>query len=102
MSDLISRKAVMDEINSLTVTVTGLRAGKGVLNQFAEEYKKSVLRILDEAPTAYDVKEVTKKIKLKRFDKEISIRSFGGPLAYVAYCEGLNDSIKIVKGGLEE
>lgn len=50
-SDLISRKALMEEINSLQVSVTGLRAGKGVLHKFMEEYKKSVLKLVSEAQT---------------------------------------------------
>lgn len=51
MDDLISRSALSEEISTLTMTVTGLRAGKGVLRDFIMEYRKSVLRIVDEAPT---------------------------------------------------
>ena len=40
-----------DEIASLYVHVTGLRAGKGVLNEFMKQYRDSVLRIIDEQPT---------------------------------------------------
>lgn len=44
-ADLLS-----EEIASLQVFVTGLRAGKGVLRKYAEEYRNSVLRIIDEQP----------------------------------------------------
>lgn len=50
MNDLISRKAVLEEVESLQVTITGLRAGKSVLQDFANEYRKSVLRIIQDAP----------------------------------------------------
>lgn len=50
-NDLISRVALSEELSSLRITITGLRAGKGVLHEFMTEYRKSVLRIVDEAPT---------------------------------------------------
>lgn len=48
---LIDADALREEISSLTMTITGLRAEKGVLREFLTEYRKSVLRIIDEAPT---------------------------------------------------
>lgn len=51
MSDLISRKALFEEIKSLTVTVMGLRAGKGVLHEYAKQYRDTLLRIINEQPT---------------------------------------------------
>ena len=51
MSDLISRSALLKEVKSLTVTVTGLRAGKGVLHEYAKQYKNTLLRIINEQPT---------------------------------------------------
>lgn len=58
MSDLISRSTLTKEIESLSMQITGLRAGKGVLQEFMNEYRKSVLRIIDEQPTAYDLDKV--------------------------------------------
>ena len=66
MNDLISRKAVMEEIESLTVRITGLRSGKGALAEFMREYKKSVLRIIDEQPVAYDVDAVVEQLEKHR------------------------------------
>ena len=63
MDDLISRSAVKQEIESLQMTVTGLRAGKGVLRDFMNQYKESVLRIIDEQPTAYNVDKVIQEIE---------------------------------------
>lgn len=51
MSDLISRSALKEEIEGLCMTITGLRAGKGILREFMNEYRKSVLRTIDEQPT---------------------------------------------------
>lgn len=50
-NDLISRAALAEELSSLSMTIVGLRAGKGVLREFMTEYRKSVLRIVDEAPS---------------------------------------------------
>lgn len=50
MSDLISRSALLEEVKSLTVTVTGLRAGKGVLHEYAKQYRDTLLRIINEQP----------------------------------------------------
>ena len=51
MSDLISRSALLEETKSLTVTVMGLRAGKGILHEYAKQYKDTLLRIIEEQPT---------------------------------------------------
>ena len=51
MSDLISRKQIAEEVKSLRISITGLRAGKGALCLFAAEYIKSVLKLIDEAPS---------------------------------------------------
>jgi hypothetical protein len=48
---MIDADALTEELSSLTTTITGLRAGKGVLREFMTEYRKSVLRIVDEQPT---------------------------------------------------
>lgn len=59
MSDLISRSALKEEIESLRVMVTGLRSGKGVLAEYAKHYKESVLKLIDEAPTVEAKPSVT-------------------------------------------
>ena len=48
--DLIDRKSLSETISTLTVSITGLRAGKGVLNEYMKEYRKSVLQIIDAQP----------------------------------------------------
>lgn len=51
MPRYIDANALAEELSSLTMTISGLRAGKGVLSEYMKEYRKSVLRIVDEAPT---------------------------------------------------
>lgn len=74
--DLISRKELMEEIESLYMSITGLRAGKGVLLKFMEEYKKSVLKCIDEQPIAYDVDAVCCKLHESMLN-EASIEGIG-------------------------
>ena len=59
MPRYIDADALIEELKSLQITVTGLRAGKGVLRALMTEYIKSVWRIVDEQPTA-DVVEVVR------------------------------------------
>lgn len=61
--DLISRKELIEEISSLRMYITGLRAEKGVLSKYMEEYRKSVVKCIEEAPTAHDVDAVRERIK---------------------------------------
>ena len=61
--DLISRSALIEEIESLTMQITGIRSGKGVLSECMKEYKKSILRIIEEQPTAYNVEKVVAELE---------------------------------------
>ena len=48
---LIDANALTEEISSLGMFLTGVRFGKGVLREYITEYKISILKIVDEAPT---------------------------------------------------
>ena len=50
--EYIEREAAIEEIESLSVTVTGLLCGKGVLAEYAKQYKDSITKILADAPAA--------------------------------------------------
>ena len=52
MKEYIERESLQDEIRGLSMSITGLRCGKGVLNEYMKQYRESVLRIVDEQPTA--------------------------------------------------
>ena len=68
MKEYIERESLQDEIRSLSVSITGLRCGKGVLNEYMKQYRESVLRIVDEQPTA-DVISVVRCKDCKYFSK---------------------------------
>lgn len=61
--DLISRKALLEEIRNFRCSITGLRAGKGVLARAADEYRKSMLQIIEDQPTAFDKENVLEEIQ---------------------------------------
>ncbi|HJA18947.1 MAG TPA: hypothetical protein H9959_03505 [Candidatus Mediterraneibacter ornithocaccae] len=61
--DLISRKALFEEIQSFRCSITGLRAGKGVLASAADEYRKSILQIIEDQQTAFDKEKVIDQLK---------------------------------------
>ena len=50
----IDRKNLKEEIESLRFAITGMRNGKTMTNLALEEYRKSILRIIDEQPTYMD------------------------------------------------
>lgn len=62
-NDLISRKALFEEIQSFRCSIMGLRAGKGVLAYAADEYRKSILQIIEDQATAFDKKKVIEKLE---------------------------------------
>ncbi|MBQ2768079.1 MAG: hypothetical protein IJF49_08410 [Clostridia bacterium] len=55
--EYIERGALAEEIDSLSVIVTGIRCGKGYLKEIVGHYKNSIDRIINEQPAA-DVVEV--------------------------------------------
>ena len=57
--EYIERGALAEEIESLSVTVTGIRCGKSYLNEIVKHYKNSIDRIINEQPAA-DVVEVVR------------------------------------------
>lgn len=48
---LIDADKLVEDLCSLTMTVTGLRAGKSFLIECLTKYKRGVLQIIHEAPT---------------------------------------------------
>lgn len=61
--DLISRKTLLEEVRNFQCSITGLRAGKGVLARAADEYRKSILQIIEDQPTAFNKEEAIKELK---------------------------------------
>ncbi|WP_419079232.1 hypothetical protein [Sellimonas intestinalis] len=93
--DLISRKVLLDEVKSFRCSITGLRAGKGVLARAADEYRKSILKIIEDQPTEFDKEKVIEQLNRCR------IYQFQGMLPDGRVCH-FSDVIEIVeKGGIE-
>ncbi len=61
--DLISRKALFEEIQSFRCSITGLRAEKGVFTQATDEYQKSILQIVEDQPTVFDKAKILRELK---------------------------------------
>lgn len=76
---LIDANALAKELSSLSMIVTGIRAGKGVLREYMTEYRKSVLRIVDEAPTI-------DQESLRSVARWMNVRTMGG--ADCVQCSG--------------
>lgn len=64
--DLISRKSLLEEIQSFRCSITGLRAGKGILAHAADEYRKSILQIVEDQPVVFDKEKAIKELKQNR------------------------------------
>ena len=92
---LIDADLLTEEIESLRCTLTGLWAGKGVLDRAADEYRKSILQIISDQPTAFDKEKVIEELKRCR------VYQFQGVLPDGRVCH-FSDAIEIVeKGGIE-
>ena len=82
MSDLISRSELLEEIKSLSIVLNGKQI-------FSDDAKDTLLRIIDEHPTAYDVDKVVEELELHSFEL--------GTDTLPAHYVRLNDAIEIVK-----
>ena len=104
---LIDADRLEEEIKSLRCTLTGLRAEKGVLAYAADEYRKSILQIIDDQPTAFDkekvIEELREELNLSDAEKEGCARE--NPLQFDSakgYANGIANAVEIVeKGGIE-
>lgn len=63
-NDLISRSALLEEINNFSMRITGSTNAMAIT--IMEETKNSVSRMIDEQPTAYDTDKVVEQLE-KRY-----------------------------------
>lgn len=91
MSDLISRSELLEEIKSLSIVLNGKQI-------FSDDAKDTILRIINEQPTSYDIDEVVEKLEIERKTANNTYNSFnmGVDLGRVF---GLEKAIEIVKQG---
>ena len=106
--DLISRKALFEEIQSFRCSITGLRAGKGVLASAADEYRKTILQIIEDQPTDFDKEKVIEELKSwEKASHDAGIQSTYAELdnkasGYYQESRAYHRAIEIVeKGGIE-
>lgn len=86
MSDLISRSELLEEIKSLSIVLNGKQI-------FSDDAKDTVLRIISEQPTAYDIGKVVEELEERKHEICLS----DDDLEY--YQNGIDDAIEIVKHG---
>ena len=95
MSDLISRSALIEEIKSLSIVL----GGKHI---FSDNAKDSVLRTIDEQPTAYDIDKVVEELGQKKEEVQ-RMRNTCVALSDLEVCDIENvtykRAIEIVKQG---
>ena len=60
--DLISRKILIEELQSLEISITGVHE-KGKFREAVREVMSSVLRIVDEQPIAYDKEKAIEELR---------------------------------------
>ena len=83
MSDLISRSELIEEIKSLSIVLNGKQI-------FPDYAKDTILRIINEQPTAYSIDKVIEELEEKKqnaLEVEESIKEYNV----------WNDAIEIVK-----
>ena len=98
MSDLISRGALIEEIKSLNIVLNGKQI-------FSDDAKDSVLRIINEQPTAYDIDKVVEELEnnsfitVKQEEVQTKRKDIQSYIAVEKEVILLNDAIEIVKQG---
>lgn len=100
--DLISRKAVLEELESLRVALTGISCGKEYQTT-QKEIMNSVIRIIEEQPTAFDKEKVIEKLKRRAGEEcKQSKNKFSNKDLHFGMWQGFTDAIEIVwEGGIK-
>ena len=92
MSDLISRSELIEELKSLKIVLNGKQI-------FSDDAKDTVLRIVNEQPTAYDIAKVVEELKSDAERWEDSGKEYKDRCE-IAVGRGLRNAIEIVKHGV--
>lgn len=86
MDDLISRSALLEELKDFRMTITG--SANAMALMVMDETKKSIMRMIEEQPTAYDKDKVVEQIDSIMEDESIR------------FCnQAVNVAKRIVKNG---
>lgn len=98
---LIDADLLTEEIESLRCTLTGLRAGKGVLARAADEYRKSILQIISDQPTAFDKERVIEELKKHADIAFETDDAYGSEVAFGEWSAYKQAEEIVKKGGIE-
>lgn len=74
-NDLISRRALLKEILSLTITITGFCEERSVLREVLTEYRKAILRTINETH-AVDAVEVVRCKNCKHYEVGVCLKIY--------------------------
>jgi hypothetical protein len=103
-NDLISRSVLLEEINSFSMRITG--SANAMAITIMEEAKKSIAKIVDEQPTAYNVDKIVEQLEELRQNEIKLLCDHESDTKDMQAMRGhniLQDVIKIVKsGGINE
>ena len=99
-NDLISRSALLEEINNFSMRITG--SANAMAIAIMEETKKSIAKLIDEQSTAYDVDKVAERLEEMRLKREEQLRAcVDNDMADYLRCKmsAIAEAIEIVKSG---
>lgn len=68
-NDLISRSALLEEINNFSMRITGSANAMALV--IMDETKKSIMRMVEEQPTAYDVDKVVEQLEKAKYEDDL-------------------------------
>lgn len=98
-NDLISRSALLEEINNFSMRITGSANAMALV--IMDETKKSIMRMVEEQPTAYDVDKVVERLEAEAERWKESGEEYEDQKE-LGVSEGFKKAIEIVKsGGIE-
>lgn len=99
-NDLISRSALLEEINNFSMRITG--SANAMAIAIMEETKKSIAKLIDEQSTAYNVDKVVEQLEKESQNIELIYPTDQGYDYEDAIGIDINKAKQIVKsGGIE-
>lgn len=68
-NDLISRSALLEEINNFSMRITG--SANAMAITIMEETKKSIAKLIDEQSTAYNLDKVVEQLEKAKYEDDL-------------------------------
>lgn len=97
-NDLISRSALLEEINNFSMRVTGSANTMALV--IMDETKKSIMRMVEEQPDVYDVDKVVEQLEEMREEMLMDTAYDNDTVNhYLGYADLMTEAVK--SGGIE-